>query len=65
MLHKYYVEWSAPNYRNAGSTMVMASNKPDAIQKAKKKLGNRVKTQYLSRFDAWRTPVRPKSPRYR
>ncbi len=54
MAHRYFVEWSAPNYRNAGSTTVTASNKPDAVQKAKKKLGGRVKKQYLSHFDAWR-----------
>ena len=54
MAHRYFVEWSAPNYRNSGSTTVMASNKPDAIQRAKKKLGSRVKKQYLSRFNAWR-----------
>ena len=55
MAHRYFVEWSAPNYRNAGSTTVMADNKPDAIQKAKKKLGGKVKSQYLNHFDAWRT----------
>ena len=54
MAHRYFVEWSDPNYRNAGSTTVMADNKPDAIQKAKKKLGGKVKKQYLSHFDAWR-----------
>ena len=54
MAHRYFVEWSAPNYRNAGSTTVMADNKPDAIQKAKKKLGSKVKSQYLNHFDSWR-----------
>jgi len=54
MAHRYFVEWSAPNYRNAGSTTVMADNKPDAIQKAKRKLGGKVRSQYLSKFDAWK-----------
>ncbi len=54
MAHRYFVEWSAPNYRNSGSTTVMANNKPSAIQRAKRKLGSKVKKQYLNRFDAWR-----------
>jgi hypothetical protein len=59
MAHRYFVEWSAPNYRNAGSTTVMADNQPDAVKKAKKKLGGKVKSQYLSRFDAWRVVGTP------
>jgi hypothetical protein len=54
MAHRYFVEWSAPNYRNAGSTRVLANNKRDAIVTTKKKLGGKVKSQYLSHFDAWR-----------
>ena len=52
--HRYFVEWSAPNYHNSGMTTVMAANQSDAVGKAKKKLGNRVKKQYLSKFRAWR-----------
>jgi len=58
MAHRYSVEWSAPNYRNSGMTAVIADNQPDAVKKAKKKLGNRVKKQYLSKFRAWRATVR-------
>ena len=54
MAHRYFVEWSAPNYHDAGSTTVMADNKPGAIQKVKRKLGTKVKSRYLSRFNAWR-----------
>lgn len=54
MAHRYLVEWSAPNYHNAGSKTVMADNQPDAVKIAKKRLGKRVKTQYLHHFDAWR-----------
>lgn len=54
MLHRYFVEWSAPNYHNAGGTVVLAGTKPSAISKAKAKLGNKVKKQYLHHFDAWR-----------
>ncbi len=54
MAHRYFVEWSAPNYRNAGSTVVLAGTKPGAIAKAKEKLGDRVKKQHLNHFDAWR-----------
>jgi len=32
----------------------MASNQPEAVKKAKKKLGMKVKKQYLNHFDAWR-----------
>ena len=59
MAHRYFVEWSAPNYRNAGSTTVMADNKPDAIQKAKKKLGSKVRSQYLNHFDSWKVVGTP------
>jgi hypothetical protein len=52
--HRYFVEWSAPDYHNSGNTAVLASTKPQAISRAKKKLGNRVKNQHLSHFDAWR-----------
>lgn len=54
MAHRYFVEWSAPNYRDAGSTRVLADTKPQAISRAKKKLGGKVKSQYLHHFDAWR-----------
>ena len=52
--HKYFVEWSAPDYRKSGSLFLMAQNKPDAIAKAKKRLGSRVKKYHLNHFDAWR-----------
>jgi len=35
-------------------TAVMADNQPDAVKRAKKKLGAKVKKQYLSKFRAWR-----------
>ena len=54
MKHRYFVEWSAPNYRNAGSTRVLAGTKPAAITTAKKRLGGKVRTQHLHHFDAWR-----------
>jgi hypothetical protein len=47
MAHRYFVEWSAPNYHNAGSTVVLAGTNPSAIAKAKEKLGDRVKRQHL------------------
>lgn len=56
-MHRYFVEWSAPNYRNAGSTRVLAKTKQSAIKKAKAKLGKRVKEQYLHHFNAWRIKV--------
>jgi len=45
MAHRYFVEWSAPNYRNAGFTRVLAGTKPVAISRAKVKLGKKVKEQ--------------------
>lgn len=54
MAHRYFVQWSAPNYHNAGSTRVLAGTKPGAISRAKEKLGKKVKEQYLHHFDAWR-----------
>ena len=53
-LHSYFVEWSAPDYRKSGSLTLTAQNKPDAITKAKKQLGSKVKKYYLNHFDAWR-----------
>ena len=58
MAVRYYVEWSAPDYRKSGSTTVMANNQPEAVKKAKKKLGKRVKKQYLNHFRAWRATRR-------
>ena len=55
MAHRYFVEWSAPNYRNSKSLKVLADTKVEAIKKAKAKLGGKVKAQYLHHFDAWRT----------
>lgn len=54
MAHRYFVEWSAPNYLNAGSTRVLADDKREAIVRARRKLGSKVKSQYLHHFDAWR-----------
>lgn len=54
MKHRYFVEWSAPNYRDSGSTVVLARTKPEAVSAAKKKLGAKVKTKHLHHFDAWR-----------
>ena len=54
MAHRYFVDWSAPDYHKSGLTTVMADNQPEAIKKAKKKLGDRVKKQYLANFRAWR-----------
>lgn len=53
--HRYMIEWSAPNYRNSGTTTTMASNQKQAVSNAKKKLKGRVKKQYLHNFRAWRT----------
>jgi hypothetical protein len=55
--HKYFVEWSAPNYKNSRNMTVIVSTKSEAISKAKKKLGSKVKTQHLHHFSAWR--IRP------
>ena len=57
--HRYFVEWSAPNYHNAGNTTVMAENKKAAVERAKEKLGGKVKRQYLHHFDAWRADTVP------
>ena len=52
MAHRYLVEWSAPNYHNSGSTRVLAKSKPEAVKRAREKLGARVKKQYLHHFYA-------------
>jgi hypothetical protein len=52
MAHRYLVEWSAPNYRDSKNVHVLAENKQDAIKKAKKKLGDKVKKQSLHHFYA-------------
>lgn len=52
MQHHYLVIWSAPIRQNSGSTVVLAGTKPSAINKAKVKLGNRVKKQHLHHFVA-------------
>jgi hypothetical protein len=54
MKHRYFVEWSAPNYRDSKSMIVLAGTKPAAIKVAKEKLGAKVKKQHLHHFDAWR-----------
>lgn len=54
MLHRYAVEWSAPDYHNSGMGYVMAGNAPGAVSRMKKKLGNKVKQQHLTRFRAWK-----------
>ena len=61
MAHRYYVEWSAPNHRDAGSTVVLADDKPAAIRRARTKLGAKVKSRHLSHFNAWRV-VSNRSP---
>lgn len=52
MAHRYLVEWSAPNYRHASAVRVLADNKKEAIAKAKKKLGKKVKERYFHHFYA-------------
>ncbi len=52
--HRYGVEWSAPNYRNAGFKTVMAANQREAVAVAKRQLGKRVKKQGLNIFRAFR-----------
>ena len=54
MAHRYSVTWTAPNCRHGGITMVMANNQREAIKKAKKKLGSKVKKQQLRDFGALR-----------
>jgi hypothetical protein len=49
----YHVEWSAPIIRNSGHISVMALNKTEAIAKAKRKLGAKVKSQHLHHFSAF------------
>jgi len=53
-MHRYFVEWSAPNYRHSGSMKVLARTKQSAINKAKEKLGKKVKERHLHHFNAWR-----------
>ena len=60
-LHRYFVEWSAPNYRNAGSTTVMANNQPDAVKKAKKKDENNLPIKQCDKCFAVHRPA-PKCP---
>ena len=55
--HRYFVEWSAPNYKHSSSMRGLAYNKTDAITTAKKKLGKRVTTQFLHHFDAFRISI--------
>ena len=53
-MHRYFVEWSAPDYHKSGSMVVLAGTKPGAVSRAKAKLGKKVKEQHLNHFDAWR-----------
>lgn len=43
MALKYVVDWMAGNYSHLGHITVSASSKAEAIAKAKKKLGTKVK----------------------
>jgi len=54
MAHIYLVEWSAPIIKNSKNIRVLANNKTDAIARAKKKLGNKVRQQHLHHFYAIR-----------
>jgi hypothetical protein len=58
MAHRYLVEWSAPDYRNAKDIRLLADNKVSAIKLAKKKLGNKVKKQHLHNFYAIKISVK-------
>jgi hypothetical protein len=60
MQHRYYVEWSSPNYKFAGGTRVLALNKTDAVKKAKRKIGSsEIKKKHLFRFNALSRFVSP------
>ena len=50
MAHRYVVDWMAANRSHLGHTTVLANNKRQAIAKAKKKLGAKVKKGH--RFSA-------------
>ena len=51
-LRDYLVEWSAPDYRKAGSKSVKAKNKTEAVKKVKVGLGSKVKAHNLHHFSA-------------
>ncbi len=54
-MHRYAVEWSAPDYHKSGMTYVRAGTAPGAVSRAKAKLGAKVKKYHLNRFRAWRS----------
>ena len=61
-MHIYFVEWSAPIPRHSKNMRVRAQTKQSAINKAKERLGKKVKEQHLHHFDAWRVkPYRKKA----
>ncbi len=51
-MHRYLVEWSAPNYRDSKNLSVLAATKGSAINKAKERLGKKVKEKHLHHFYA-------------
>jgi len=51
-MHSYLVEWSAPNHRDSKSITVRAATKASAVNKAKERLGKKVKEKHLHHFYA-------------
>ena len=51
-MHRYRVDWSAPNHRDSGSVTLLASTQSSAKSKAKARLGKKVKERHLHGFTA-------------